>query len=672
MATETSGFHLAEWGLDGSNEAVAAQILGRSLARSDSVNNHTSTTTGGATFRVGRVTVNSERYHGILRFPTPSTQPRNVKVVSAKIKLGISGFLNISPSYAFNVYLLRRRLDPAFAGLTFANWTTGQAWQDYGARIGGLDTRATPLVTHALTTDEMDGNDAGAISITNMLVIDVPIPATEMESILDNEEEVAIVIMPTWAAGADRYITLMDPSHSDHNARAKTYLELKYLNNREARPRGSAGGPDQAIVLDINELDLDRRISLGSVQRGTQGTAKQYFLQNERESVQQHVAVVSPKALAGSVDSSGAASGAVLNGVIPNEDTPGGTYRFTMTSATLCDVDFLATNASAWVSLGTGYDITTNMSVEDETATFEVLEVPRKHADSVNWLGTPATDDVFQVDVRASLATTDYPLSTLDNVYVAPPAAWTGAGRDTAYLSKKRRPGGQWQLIYNTEVFANADDVGASGAVQDVTDAGSWTHIKVPDPTQFSATTGQPNNLCTLVTSDDETRAEVTVVAVYGVEHATYPGQIRIARLANSEDFNDRNAWITGGIAIGSLDPAVRALLATAASTTSNGITTDTALYNSDNSIVEEGTLTIFDPTAEDGEAVSHTTTFTSTGTNHTLTDRPDRAYPAGSLVTVETESAAAPFFVVAAPELTTLKGKKQGILVHTELSLAE
>jgi hypothetical protein len=35
MATETSGFHLAEWGLDGSNEAVAAQILGRSLARSD-------------------------------------------------------------------------------------------------------------------------------------------------------------------------------------------------------------------------------------------------------------------------------------------------------------------------------------------------------------------------------------------------------------------------------------------------------------------------------------------------------------------------------------------------------------------------------------------------------------------------------------------------------------
>jgi hypothetical protein len=118
----------------------------------------------------------------------------------------------------------------------------------------------------------------------------------------------------------------------------------------------------------------------------------------------------------------------------------------------------------------------------------------------------------------------------------------------------------------------------------------------------------------------------------------------------------------------------VRALLATATSTTSSSIVTDTAFYNADNSIVEEGTLTIFDPEADvdAGEEVSQTTTFTSTGTNHSLTDLPDRAFPAGSLVTVETESASAPFFVVAAPELTTTRGRKLGILTHAELSLAE
>jgi hypothetical protein len=670
MATAESGYHLAEWGNDGTDEAAAAQLLGRSLARGDSVNNHTSTTTGGATFRVGRLTTNSERYHGILRFPTPSTQPRNVKVVQATIKLGISNFTNITAGSVFNVYLLRRQLDPAFAGLTFANWSTGNAWQDYGARIGGLDTKLAPLKAYTITADDI----AAGYSITSMLMVDVPIPAAEMEEILDADEEVGIVIMPTWTAGADRYITLMDPSHSDHNARSKTYLELKYLNNREARPRGAAGGADQAIVLDINDLDLERRISLGSVQRGTQGTPKQYFLQNERESVQLHVAVVSPKALAGSVDSSGAASGAVLNGVVPFETSDDGTYKLTMTSGTLADVEFLATNSDSWVTLGTGKDITTNLTIRDAGDDYDVLYIPRKNAASVNWLGTPATGDVFQVDVRASRATTDYPLSTLDNVYVAPPSAWTGAGRDTADLSKKRRPGGAWQLIYNSQVFANADDVGASGAVQDVTDSGSWTHIKVPDPTQFSATTGAANNVCTLVTSDDEERVEVTVVAVYTVEHATYPGQIRVARVTDSDRFNDRNAWITGGIAIGSLDPAVRALLATATSTTSSSIVTDTAFYNADNSIVEEGTLTIFDPDADvdAGEEVSQTTTFTSGGTTHTLTDLPDRSFPAGSLVTVETESASAPFFVVAAPELTTTRGRKLGILTHAELSLAE
>lgn len=585
--------------------------------------------------------------------------PPNARILSATLKLKLIGRLmpgSVVPGSGTNfvqVWPVRRVLDASLTGLTWVNWYTASAWAEYGILFGtGADSDSTYLDRFEITQADYDA----APSAGNPVVKDVDL-TTELQRVIDFTEPLQLAFKAEWAqpTATSSYFTLSQPSGDAANPHS--YIEVAYRRPREFYQAAADGTLDQTEMLDATSESLNQHLWLGAVAKGSASSYEKFYLRNEMSSSQPAVTIVSGRATIGSIDNSGVVgSGRVLcirvyDNVAGVSATPTGVHRLVFTSATLYDHKFTPDGSTTESTVSTGNDITT-----DEVLQYSALNaLSIKSVANGGAVGTFAAADVVTFETRGDLHTTTAPKANLDDYYLAP---HSNSDRESANSAVKRSAANAFacQLNLNdTRVVANSG--GSSNVCVTVTDGSTYTHIKVPDPMIFAvdgyATLATYNSLGDPGTPGSSQRvATVQIKAVYDINDATYPGQIRLYEtLSTPSDFGT-TAVFTTGIWIGTLSEPDQQTLSADASTASPVISLTAALT------ATSGVLTLLDITTGTNE---QRTIASVLGSTVTLTAVPSYSYPRGSLVFFAAETASnRPFYCQTTVPAAATKGRKR------------
>lgn len=640
-------------------------IRGRALAKGDSTDSTAiATNTASNNQYVGWVNVTQrERCEPVMLLPYTSISayvPRNARILSATLKLHnigrvfTSGVVPGSGTNYIELWPVRRTLGSTLTGLTWVNYTTASPWAEYGVMFGtGADSDSTYLTRFEYTQANYDA----APSATSPVVFDCAI-TSEIQRVVDFASPLALVLRARWAdpgASANARVDFSQPSGDASNPHS--YLVVNYRRPREFYMSGGDGLLDQTEMLDAASESLNQHLWLGSVAKSSSSDYEKFYLRNEITTDQPACVIVSGRTAIGSISNAGVVGSGRLqcvrgyDYVASTSQTPTGTGRLVFTAATTYDVYFTPDSTGVEASVVTGRSINSDETVQYAGVNAWLF----KSAANGGWTGTFAAADVVTFDCRGDLHTTTYPKANLDDYYLAPHA---DNDRTTANSSKKRKASVAFacQLNHNdSRTIANSG--GSTGVIATVTDGGTFTHIKVPDPMIF-ATDGYAT-LATYSAKGDPSNPgsgqrieHVQIKTIYDINDATYPGQIRLYEtLSTPTDFTTSSVF-TSGVWIGSLTKPDQQTLSAAASVSSAVLSLSAALT------ATSGTLTLLDITT--GTTEDRTIASVS-GTSVTLTAAPSYAYPAGSLVYFKSETASnVPFFCQAVVPSSATKGRKR------------
>jgi len=641
-------------------------IVGLALAKGDTADSSGTTLTANSNQGVGWANVGPySRYEAIMILPQSSLatyMPRNARILTGTLKLNIIARTmgSVVPTGGTNfvqVWAVRRAINASFTGLTWTNYVTGTPWAELGILFGtGADTDSARLDRFEFTQADLDANPGVATPVVKDINL-----TSELQRAMDFGEPLQLALKAEWAGSGTSTLVVYFSQPSGDAANMHSYLEIGFRRPRELYQSDASGNLDQTGMLDATSESLLQHAYLGAVSKGTSGASEKYFVRNEMTTAQPAITVQSGRVAVGSIDNSGVVgSGRVLcvrgyDYVAGVSATPTGVHRFVFTSATLYDHKFTPEGTTSEATVSTGNDITT-----DETLQYAALNALLvKSVANGGSVGTFAAADVVTFETRGDLHTTSFPKANLDDFWLLPHA---NNDRTTGNSSKQRSAANAHtcQLNHNdTRVIANSTG-STTGVIGDVTDGGSFTHIKVPDPTLFVAdgyatlatynSAGDPSN-----PGSGERVEHVQIKTVYDINDATYPGQIRLYEdLATVSDFDETSVF-TSGVWIGTLEPADQQTLAVVASVASPVITLSAAL------VATSGTLTLLDLAT--GQTEDRTIASVS-GVSVTLTAVPSYAYPSGSLVFFKTETTSnRPFFAKAIVPAAATKGRKRAYL---------
>jgi hypothetical protein len=639
-------------------------IRGRALAKGDAADTTgTATNTASNNQYVGWIdTTPQVRAEPIAILPHSSLVtyvPVNARILSATLKLSVIGRFGwggVVPGSGTNfvqVWPVRRAVNASFTGLTWVNWFTASPWAEYGIKFGiGADSDSTYLDRFEFTQADYDLNPSAATPI----VKDVDL-TTEIQRVIDFTEPLQLAFKAEWAkpSSGSGYVILSQPSGDAANPHS--YLEINYRRPREFYQAAADGTLDQTEMLDATSESLNQHLWLGAVAKGSASSYEKFYIRNEMTSTQPAVTIVSGRATIGSIDNSAVVGSGtfqcirVYDYVASTSATPTGVWRFVFTSATLYDVKFTPDGTTTESTVVTGKSINSDETIQYSSV--NALHV--KSQANGGSTGTFAAADVVTFETRADLHTTAYPKANLDDFYLAPHA---NNDRTTANSAVKRSAANAFATQLNLNDGRTVANSGGSTAVCcTVTDGGTFTHIKVPDPMIFAtdgyATLATYNSLGDPAVPGSGERVEtVQIKARYDINDATYPGQIRLyENLSTPADF-DSTSIFTSGLWIGMLEEADQQTLSADASTASPVISLTAALT------ATSGVLTLLDIDTGTNE---QRTIASVVGSTVTLTAVPSYAYPRGSLVFFASETASnRPFFCQTTVPAAATKGRKR------------
>lgn len=612
--------------------------------------------------------------------------PRNAKVLFANlvatVRDAVFGSSTVPSSVTiggvtgvpFEVWAIRRRLTfnaGNFTGQSNVNYFTATPWVERGIKFGiGADTDGTYLDRFVFTQADHDGVVGFAGRVDKRASI-----RAELQRALDEGQDMILAIRSGNAKPSsllDQYVVIADPRTSSGNAQ-HTYFEVGYRYAREFYAEGSDGRYDPTKMLDATSEGLAQQIYAGTPARGSITSPIKTFVRGEITNQQLAVVVHAGTVRVGSIRHSVVGSGRCRTvrayTVAAGQGTISGEWEFAFTSATLYDV-YVTPEGGARTLVASG-----KSTASDQTITYTSLNMLMlKSSGNGNWSGTFASGDKVFVEIAADLHSTTAPLSSLDSFEIMPHGSGDRTTADT--LQSRVASRGRTCQLCGSDTRAIANSTGpVTGVIAVVTDSGTWTHIKVPDPTIFTA--GDLATLAEYGAATDDGGAgrveHVTISAVYDIGHATYPGQVRLAEtITTPTDFDDTSIF-TSAVWIGKLDPPTEQHLQEAASTSSDILTLTADIG------ITTGVLVILDLTATDEDAAFEERTIRDPATvslaanQVQLTANPSRAWPAGALVYARDDDASnVPFFVRAAPPIDASKGKKLGYVVADAWALAE
>ena len=633
---------------------IVKSIAGKSLAKGDSADVSDTTQTTSTALYCGWKTVTSVpvRLTPLIYLDMPSRIKRGSRVLRALMKLYVcdSDFPSdvVPANNTVELWAIRRTLSNTLALATWTNYASGAPWDELGIKYAvGNDTDGTLIDSFTWTQDDHDLAPTFTAAVVKELTL-----TDEFQRLLDFDEPIRLALRAKWATAATQATINVDlPSDATQKTRPHTYFDLRYKYPLEVYGATPGGTYDPGNLKDVNSTGTEQHLFLGTPPRGSSTAAQKFFVRNELTAAQPAVVFEGGYSQIGSIDQTHVVgSGRRRYITIYNTDgthqTPSGTWRLVFSAATTYDVKFTPDGSTTEASVVTGKSTASNESI-----TYNALTALLINSDG--WTGTFAAADYVSFETRGDLHSTAYPLSNLDDVYVAPHAA---ADRTTAYTTKRRHLGrATTQQLYGEDTSVIANSGGATGVIATVTDGGTFTHIKLPDTSRYTA-----DGYATLATYDasDETvgtaRVEqVQIKTVYALGDATYPGQIRLYEtVATPGDF-DSTSIFTTGVWLGRLEAPAQGLLAATASVSSaNIIVSATPTRTS-------GVITLFDP--DSGTSETKTIDFV-VGTTITLTAAPSYAYPVGSEYFFNDETTSnMPFFVTAEPTTSNPRGRKLG-----------
>lgn len=613
--------------------------------------------------------------------------PRNAKVLYANLIHTLSSASTVGstvPALAteggltgapIEVWAIRRRMTFSggnFTGFTNTNYFTATPWQEKGIKFGiGSDTDAAYLGRYIFTQADYDYLSPGNQRLDKRASI-----REELQRALDEGQDMILAIRGGWSkpstsAAALAVISVDSRFQSGNNQHC--YFEVGYRYAREFYAEGADGRYDPTKLLDATSEGLAQQIYAGTPARGSITSPIKTFVRGEITNQQLAVVVHAGTVRVGSIRHVVVGSGRCRTvrayPVATGQGTISGEWEFAFTSATLYDV-YVTPEGGARTLVATG-----KSTASDETISYTSLTMLMlKSAANGNWSGTFASGDKVFVEIAADLHSTSAPLSSLDSFEIMPHTAGDRSSADT--LQSRVASRGRTCQLCGSDTRAIANSTGpVTGVIAVVTDSGTWTHIKVPDPMIF--TVGDLATLAEYGAADDDGGAgrveHVTIEAVYDINDATYPGQVRLAETITSPtDFDDTSIF-TSAVWVGKLDPPTEKHLQSAASTSSDILTLTGDIG------ITTGVVVILDLTATEEDAafeertIRNPPTVSLAANQIQLTANPSRAWPAGALVYARDDDASnVPFYVRAAPPIDATKGKKLGYVVADAWALAE
>ena len=681
-------------GVAGNDIAAVNGISGRSINKGDAADaTGGSTTSANADHPVGYYTSAGAILTGIVVLGwrylyMASKLPRNARVLFAAAVLTLTNkswtgatipetaTIDGVAGTPFEVWAIRRRLTFSsynFTGLTYANSFTATPWAEQGILFNvGADTDGSYLSRFVFTQDLYDTINSGT-GVRADVEADI---RAEVQRALDNGEDVILAVRPGFTKpGITDLVTYRvnvgTASLSSGNAQ-HAYMRVGYRNSKEFYGEGQDGRLDQTQLLDATSSGLAQQIYEGTPARGSVTAVKKTFVRNEIVNQQLAVVIYAGKVRVGSIRHDVAGSGRCRTvrayNVAVGQGTISGEWEFEFTAATVYDV-YVTPEGGVRTLVASG-----KSTASDETITYTGLNMLLlKSSANGNWAGTFASGDNVFVEISADRHTSDAPLASLDEIEIMPHAV---GDRDSAYTAQARvaSRGATCQLC-GSDARAIANSGGVTGVIATVTDSGSFTHVKVPDPMLYQA-----GDLVTLAEYAAETddglagRVEHLVVsAVYDIDHATYPGQVRMTTaISTPTDFNETSIF-TSGVWAGALDAPTEQFLSVEASVSSDVLTLSAPLGVTTGSIGIINLTETDESAAYETKVIRYPATVSLLANQIQLTSAPGRAWPAGSLVyLLDDDTNHVPFFSRAAPALDASKGKKLGYIVADSWALAQ
>jgi hypothetical protein len=653
-------------------------ISGLALEKGDSSTTAGTTLTDPDAQGVGWIiSTQIRRAEALIYFALPARLKRGARVIAAWLHLKVTGSAwtstNTVPTDGTAVvdgYAIRRPLSPTLAGVSWANWATGQPWDQPGVKFGpGSDVDAAPIVSFTWAQADHDAGPSLVAPATKTLDI-----RGELQRLLYFDEPLQLILRGRWSktgipgsgSGSDqKFLEISNPAGNPDNHH--TWLEALIRNPIEIYGATPDHKPDQTNLKDLTITSLEQHLYFGTPPKGGASGPVEFHARNEIEASQPAVLILPAKTHVMSVDQSGVAGTGRLRyprgfQTATGQQTPSGRWRFTFTSATEGDLEFRgeadADFSDTLVSPNTLIDITI-----DQTIQYDSLDALTILADA--WSGTFVAGDVLEWETLGDQHTTATPLSTLAAVRLAPHVAGDRTVADTSE-ARVAEAGAACQLYrHDTSEIQNSG--GQTGVIANVTDgAHSGTHIKVPDTLIFQA--GAKGTLATFAahsetdgTSPATMRVEhVTIKNSYAMDDPTYGGHIGFEEtLANPNQFDGLSIFTTG-LWLGKLEVPNQMFLAQTASTASANIVVTSPPPRT------SGTLTLLDLTTGTSERRTVNTSGSGVvGTTIPLTAAPSFSFPAGSLVFWEDEElSSSPFFAWAEPPTSGIdRGHALGFL---------
>jgi hypothetical protein len=666
-------------GRGNANLALVNTIIGLALEKGDASTSGAGTTaTSGASQFVGWASF-GQRQEPVYYHAIPTTVPRNGRTLRAilhlrAIQASFKGGLTVDSGgsngpASFELWAIRAPINSDLSGLTWLAPSTSHTWAEPGAHFGvGADLDGTRLAVLSLTQAEYDLLHSSDVTVhqDKEWLVDIH---PEMQRILDFDESIRLIFRPLWPSGGalssdQRTISLNQPSST--GTTPHTWIDWQGRQAIELYLSDIAGALDQTQMLDATSEGLGQHLYEGTPPRGSVGPTVKAWMRDELTVSQPAVVLVAARAMCASVDHSavealshtGRMAFVTVYDVLTGA-TPDANWRFTWTDATHFGVDYKPNGTSTYITTGltgnTGLDVAANNTVQ--LGGVNAITIP-----SLAFSGTFVTGDVLTVDTFADRHTTARPLSSLDNVRLAPYLAGDRTEADSTHARVASQAVVQQLYRHDTRAFANPASGTPAGMVATISDGGTWTHAKVPNPTAFTA-----DGWATLATYDaggegvSTKRVEqVQIKAVYARDHATYPGQVRFYQTLSSPGDFGGTSILTQGVWGGQLQAAGQGSLTVQASTGSNLLTVDSAIGG----LVTGDTIHLLDLDTAETEQRTVAAPGPS-GNTIPLTVNPSRAWPVGSLVTKDSDAASSvPFFSWAAPPASLAKGVKIGYLV--------
>ena len=324
----------------------------------------------------------------------------------------------------------------------YANYKTGGAWQEYGAKVGG------DLGSDSLGLVQFTQSDYDLMAANANLELEKQVPLTTwIQYSADRNQDAFIMglIAGNYTSG-DHLFVMENPNDAGRAGKAHSYVLVEYVPPIVFHGSLSSSGRaiDLSRVLDADSFESIRHVYGGFIDQGETGDQFKYWIRNTRnERIARRIVLEATRSFASKPTANAANTGnAALRSVdcfdltvnisnVITKLTPRGAWELRFTSATLYDVYFAA-------DFATNPDGTYNYSVvvtgrsiaSDETIT--VSSVDKIKIRAAKWSGTPVNSDKINFETVGDTTATTYLADSKDMMYLTPPTTVAGDTPDTA------------------------------------------------------------------------------------------------------------------------------------------------------------------------------------------------------------------------------------------------